>query len=461
MSQNSKITYDIVLRAKLTNCSPLVMGAQQSEEIDLEILQHSDGRPYISGTAFAGKLLRAFEDDQLREELEDFDKNCFEKNKNYLLGNGEDSQSHILIENLELVGDRTYEIVLNDSNKISKETGSVDNKFNFQKLEPGCSFELKVHFKLRAGFDLTFFKDAVCFMRSVLNSDFHLGAKTTKGYGKMELKDFSVCVFDYQQENAFASWEHYLRTGSFEDEFSTFAPKYFRYKPLNKLRFVLNLAIQSQFITGEMLTDNDELDKAQSQRKGEFLLKGEAAKNALSHRAFRILNTINPTDKPWIYDLMKYLFGEDLTDEEDHIPSRLRVNESLFKNVSTEKQTRIKISRFTGGTVKGALATAVPIHSTTAENIPNITLKFELTEDEAHKDSFSNSVTLLLMLIKDLFNGDLPIGGEKAIGKGVMRGCESQIHWNEETVTIDHSGIQGNTETFLHEFNQFKLPKYA
>jgi hypothetical protein len=61
MKKNYKLTHDIVISAKLTNVSPLIMGAQKEDETDLEILKHSNHQPYISGTAFAGKFLKNFE----------------------------------------------------------------------------------------------------------------------------------------------------------------------------------------------------------------------------------------------------------------------------------------------------------------------------------------------------------------------------------------------------------------
>lgn len=463
MAATNKLTHDIVIYAELRNTSPLIMGAQKEDDTDLEILKHSNGAPYISGTAFGGKLLRYFAEfdfGKYHEKLRDFKEDVVRQNLAYLLGNEENSQSHILISNLELVDQDDYVIALNDSNKISKATGVTANKFNFEKLEPGCRFAFKAHFKIRSGFDLIFFKDAVLFIQQVLATDFSVGAKTRNGYGRIELERFRYKLFDYTKAEAFEEWEKYLKSGDFKDEFANLEAIYFKYSSPKKIAFNLNLAIKSQFITGEMVMDTNDVDKKQSQRQnGDFILKGEAAKNALSHRAYRILNSVSNRNEVWVNQLMLYVFGEDLSGNEKHKPAHLKVNESDFKNVVAEKQTRIKISRFTGGTVKGALAESMPIHSTDKTR-PNITLAFELNE-EPENSNFSNAVTLMLMLIKDLFTEDLPIGGEKATGKGIMSGCESSIEINQTTIQIDKNGIDNENAHLIQPFNSFNLPEYA
>ena len=480
----NRITHDIIVSAKLKSTSPLVMGAQKGEQIDLEILKHSTGEPYISGTAFAGKLLHFFKNNDYWKFNTSDDKkiSTIKQNLNYLLGDGDDYQSHILIEDVELLG-ASPGVRINDSNKMDKKTGNVAHKFNFEKLKPGATFGFKAHLKIRAGFNVKFFEETIHFIQAILNNDFSVGAKTNKGYGKLEVEQFAYRLFDYTKENEFELWEQYLRTSMVSEgiflkqhEFiennqtkESASEKYFEYQQPEKVVFNLNLRIKSQFITGEMALGQHDVDKIQSQREVQneedgkdqtsYILKGEAAKNALSHRAYRILNTVNGQDKQWVNDIMLYLFGEDMTAAENHQSAHLKVNESIFNNVKAQKQTRIKISRFTGGTIDGAMVDSMPIHSTNKDQ-PNFTLTFEmyLENDVKFQDDFSNSVTLMLMLIKDLFTEDLPIGGEKATGKGVLVGCKSTIDFAGQTIEINERGfdLKGNQNP-LEVFNTFKI----
>lgn len=456
---SNRIKQDIVFHAVLENASPLIMGSEKGEDIDLEILKHSNGHPYISGTAFSGKLLKYFNAKEHFERRSEASDANIKKNQFFFLGEESGSQSHIRLSNLELEED-VFEIVLNDSNKITKQEGIVENKFNFEKLNPGCRFQMKGHITVRENFDLKYFIDALLFIRAVLDDDFRIGAKTAKGYGRMKLKYFHARVFDYQDPEAFTAWEHYLREGTFQDQCASFSPQWFCYRPSEKIHFQLQLAIQSQFITGEAAVDEEEVGKVQSQRNGTYILKGESFKNALSHRAYRILNTVCNGNHHWANDLMLYLFGEDVTEAKAHQLARLCVNESVFCEVRSEKQTRIKINRFTGGTVNGALAIAMPIHGTNTSEEPNLTVDFEF-KGRSNEQQYSNAITLLLHLIKDLFTGDLPIGGEKATGKGVFKGCLASIQIGSEKVELQRNGYCKGNSAVLQSFNHFKIQENA
>ncbi|MBU0702211.1 hypothetical protein KKE26_13120 [bacterium] len=44
---------------------------------------------------------------------------------------------------------------------------------------------------------------------------------------------------------------------------------------------------------------------------------------------------------------------------------------------------------------------------------------------------------LLLLILKDLWNEDLPIGGEKNVGRGILKGVLAKIQWNRQEITIE------------------------
>ena len=152
--------------------------------------------------------------------------------------------------------------------------------------------------------------------------------------------------------------------------------------------------------------------------KGEALLTAKTQKGAIRHRAQRIMNTIRQSSSE---ELINSLFGYVDVDEsiKEAKPSRIKSFETKVENADQKQvQPRIKIDRFTGGTVEHALMQSQPLwHKSEA-----FTLRFEIgkcTEAEA---------ALMLLVMKDLFNEDLPIGGEKAIGRGVLTGKELSVN---------------------------------
>lgn len=51
---------------------------------------------------------------------------------------------------------------------------------------------------------------------------------------------------------------------------------------------------------------------------------------------------------------------------------------------------------------------------------------------------------MLLLLLKDLWTGDLPLGGEASVGRGRLSGQRAELNWRGETWVIQAgtSGLQ-------------------
>jgi CRISPR/Cas system CSM-associated protein Csm3 (group 7 of RAMP superfamily) len=100
---------------------------------------------------------------------------------------------------------------------------------------------------------------------------------------------------------------------------------------------------------------------------------------------------------------------------------RVRIEETLIENVVREVQTRIKIDRFTGGTIHGALFEMMPLWQMNNDDAVHIVMTVEDYKDW--------EAGLFLYVLKDLWTGDLAIGGEKNVGRGVLQGRRAEIRW--------------------------------
>jgi CRISPR/Cas system CSM-associated protein Csm3 (group 7 of RAMP superfamily) len=121
-------------------------------------------------------------------------------------------------------------------------------------------------------------------------------------------------------------------------------------------------------------------------------------------------------------------------------------------------QTRVKIDRFTGGAFESALFTEQPLVGK-----PDSEVKLHLTLRVPHNETPKESeLGLLLLLLKDLWTGDLPIGGESGIGRGRLKGKEATFSVGSEKWGFKESpdgtlAINGNAnqlEDFVKAFNQ-------
>ena len=53
------------------------------------------------------------------------------------------------------------------------------------------------------------------------------------------------------------------------------------------------------------------------------------------------------------------------------------------------------------------------------------------------RDSKDYEAGLMLLVLKDLWTGDLAVGGEKNIGRGVLEGFSADIIWDDESIHLE------------------------
>ncbi|WP_369010546.1 RAMP superfamily CRISPR-associated protein [Nostoc favosum] len=180
--------------------------------------------------------------------------------------------------------------------------------------------------------------------------------------------------------------------------------------------------------------------------KPEPVVSGTSLAGVLWHRAERIVNTLDK-NLQIVYDL----FGFVKEESKQAKASRLVIHESLIENTVDIVQSRIAIDRFTGGAYNGALFQEQPVFSiskkedsqkinkvkgklkkssNTSSNTAHIKLELELRQPKGYE------IGLLLLLLKDLWTGDLPIGGTSSIGRGRLQGVEATIVWQQHKWVI-------------------------
>jgi CRISPR/Cas system CSM-associated protein Csm3 (group 7 of RAMP superfamily) len=158
------------------------------------------------------------------------------------------------------------------------------------------------------------------------------------------------------------------------------------------------------------------------------VLSGTSLAGVLRHRAERIVNTL---EKPTT--IIDEIFGPDFSQDKTKKAkaSRLIVHESVIENTTELVQTRIAIDRFTGGAYHGALFQEQPIF---ANDNTELKLEIELRQPKKHE------IGLLLLLLKDLWTEDLPVGGGSSVGRGRLKGKKATMTWKDSTWEIEQNG---------------------
>ncbi len=216
-----------------------------------------------------------------------------------------------------------------------------------------------------------------------------------------------------------------------------------------------SLLIRSRF--GE--AEAPDFTHLRSKRNGKEvpILSGTSIAGALRSRALRIANTLGKDGKRIADSLFGYRREKDEPQEKKLTASKLWTEEAVIENGLDLVHTRVKIDRFTGGSYPGALFSELAVFGKLASDTTvRICVKVE--------DPSDAEVGLLLLLLKDLWTGDLPLGGESSVGRGRVKGKRATLEyggevWNfiEEDGLLRVEGDRAKLESFVSAFTEGEI----
>ena len=411
-TENMLKTGKIILTGKLRLLSPAMIGSGRDERTDMDLIRDSDGKPFIPATSFVGVLRHSIKVKAEREQLERFWGSEKKKDKPLY-------QSALYCDDLS-ISDTKPEITIRDGVAINSKTGRAKEhaKYNYELIERDTIFNLRLEIDLIRGHEL-FFKQMLATIIKVLqNGELRLGAKTRSGFGKVKLEDYKVYEFDFHNKEAILKW----LKGEFTEP-SDFKYQAFDIAKDNLFKLDATFSIKNSLIVRSYTASPDEPDSVHIKSRGKDILPGTSLKGAIRARAERILNTLG---KP--SGIIEDLFGRVDEDRKEAKRGRLIIEETVLDGYPSEVQTRIKIDRFTGGVMEGALLETMPLFSSKDRKTFNISITVE--------DCKPHEAGLMLLVLKDLWTGDLPVGGEKAIGRGVLKGISANITYEGKRFKI-------------------------
>lgn len=170
---------------------------------------------------------------------------------------------------------------------------------------------------------------------------------------------------------------------------------------------------------------------------------------ALRHRAEAIVRLLDPNPRPVAPagrrepthptrgdTLLDHLFGPPpegrLGPDGRQAPrfaGALSVRESVIRGTTELRHTRVVIDPWTGGALDQHLFTEDVLFGGTT----TLELEVRLPDDDGgDRQRIPTDALrgLVLLLLRDLWQGDLPIGGEVGAGRGVLKGLSASFRWN-------------------------------
>jgi CRISPR/Cas system CSM-associated protein Csm3 (group 7 of RAMP superfamily) len=435
----------IIVRGVLVLDTPTCFGTGDAEgPTDLMLLRDSiSPKALLTGSSIAGALRnylheyeRNYGKSERRQDIaaklfgdlfayED-EKHLPEKQK--LKTKEQDTQSSLIID--DALSSDIPIVELRDGVKIDSVTGTAADKakYDLELLTAGTQFPLSFELLVDKENDENQLKEALALaLEGLKSSEISIGMKKRRGFGRCHVDEWQVWEFDLRQHSDRLAWlafdrpwsEPYAKQPNVSESITEVLGVTIRQQDKRE-RF----SIQATFKLASPLLIRSGQDSTgcapdvvhlRSHRDGELkpVLSGTSLAGVLRHRAERIVNTLGKHQA-----IVKELFGFVEEDSKQAKASRLAVHESVIENTADLVQNRIAIDRFTGGAYHGALFSEQPIFGS---NETRLTLELELRQPRKAE------IGLLLLLLKDLWTSDLPVGGESSIGRGRLQGLEATM----------------------------------
>jgi CRISPR/Cas system CSM-associated protein Csm3 (group 7 of RAMP superfamily) len=444
LAKSRQISGRWVIEGDLVLQTPTHLGNGDTDGIvDMPLLlDEATGRALLPGTSLAGALRN-----YLRERRHGFEQRAADALIEALFGgekgNDEGNQSALIID--DALG-AMPQIELRDGVRIDPITRTakidVDNgilrgyKYDLQLLEAGTTFPLRMELLLSRGNDQQQVNRMLALaLHGLETGEIAIGLRKRRGFGVCRVERWRVTRYDFTKTTDLLAWlaeDHPDWKVTPGDQQSGQRIADLLGVNLDHVEDRRNLCrIHAQFIIdGSLLIragfgeqdrgpDTVHLHSARPGGARKPVLSGTSLAGALRHRAERILRTIgNAAQATTMIDNMFGPARITSGDKQKARSSRLIVSETVIENPVNLVQNRIRIDRFTGSVHGTGLFNEQPVFGKN-DTLVTITLTLRNPQDA--------EIGLLLLLLKDLWTGDLPLGGEVGIGRGRLKGVEAVI----------------------------------
>ncbi len=437
-----------VVSGTLTLESALHLGGEGDSRVDMPILRDArEGKPLLCGATLAGAIRSALTDRLCGfagdEEGAELVAQLFGGSR--ARDDGEQSPL-IVFDALGELGDGAVE--LRDGLAILPETGAAEDgkKYDYEVLPAGTTFPVRVDLLIaatssRAGQEPVPEARLLLALATALEGfrqgDIALGGKRSRGLGCLRGR-WCARRFDLSDANGWTEWALFdSRKQPGAKELEDDIGQVLRARaPLTdpalaalpdrrrRVLFDLDLAVLGDLLVGSPGTDPGGPDVVQLQSGSKDVLPGTSLAGPLRLQALRILRLVRADEKDaaqWV----DRLFGPRFEDRRPTAAvspraSRLRVGEAWVRESGRAKRQRIALDRFTQAPVPGALFDArVAVGG-------RIGVRLEL------RDPLPGELGLVLLVLKDLLDGRVPVGGTSGVGRGWLKGSAEVVLPNAE-----------------------------
>ena len=444
-------------------------GGAETGIADMCLLQDADDNPFIPGASIAGaarnflarqsqpwdKYKKGHETPTLRRLFGgDMRKGRQQSEKN------EDTMSALIVADAHCEQAATS---IRDGVRVGTKSGSAVEgaKFDIEVVERGTEFELNLECIIRHGDDSDALAELfLSLLQAFQRGDIRLGARTRRGYGRGKVESWKVRDLQLNNPEDVMAWLRrdiwscskaplVLRPLQSEESIflalpthrseCTLAPPLLQPDQREYFQIEADFTLHTSLLIRSSPAEADAPDMVHLQSTGKPVVPGTSFAGAFRHRAALIAETLGwKPRKTADYedaDPVCELFGpvheqdRDNGQQKDLWASRVWIEEKLVKNVESRWQHRVAIDRFTGGSLDHALFNEKPVYPIPLQNFAQesstahlqLTLTLEEPEDA--------EIGLLLLTLRDFWQGHATLGGETSSGRGTLKGIKASLQY--------------------------------
>ncbi len=456
MSQHTrKIRQQWIITGTLELLTPThLSNGDEGHRVDLTLLTDPlDGRPLLTGASLAGALrnyVNEFTNNYIHKKdlrsgetlwLENSNNNGQSKTATELLfgaarQNDEGDQSPLIV--YDALGKKeSIQIERRDGVRIDPKTRTAADqaKFDLNLLAAGTQFDLRFELVLTEPMLANRVKieeTLALALYGLQDEQISLGGRKRRGYGLCKASKWRLWQFDLTTAAGLKGWLEYGRFSTItlpsNDNILTLLNATLPTDQRNQFELDANFNIDGSVLIRSGFESDFGPDMAhlESRRNGKMvpILSGTSLAGVMRGQALRIARTVSGNEtfaRDFVQNLFGYMPEEDEKDKFKKSASRVWVKETEISGGNKLVQNRVAIDRFTGSALESALFAEQPVFGGQAN------IQFTI------KDPQTAEIGLLMLVLKDLWTGFVPIGGESSVGRGRLQGT---------TATIKHSGVE-------------------
>lgn len=406
--------------------SPLSVGNGDDNLTDHDCIRNSNGDLFIPATSIAGVFSHYLNEEQ---------RNLFapKSNNEYL-------QSPYFISDAILTSSNVNMSIRDGVKLTENKTAEKSAKYNFEVIETGAEFDFRIELTIRDGDNADKMKEIVDILLNGFNSgEIVLGLKSKRGYGKVSLIRVYKKSFDNDIDSLLKFNKYNVKN---YDEYIL------KQENLNKNFDYLEVELEQ--IGGLSIrrysSKAGEADFEHIKSNGTPVIPGTSWAGLIRGQVERYVNLIENQFNIKLDVNLDHWFGREKHKNSEAVASNIIVEESIIENSKEITLTRNKINRFSGGASDRALFTEKAIFNGTTKLGIKIKKGITYKDNELQEDSTKSTknskvennskiVGLIALVLKDIDNGLIALGGQTSVGRGIFKIQSCKL--NNEELNLD------------------------